>query len=562
MFFLLIILWFIRSVKAILFYVYLWQLKEYHLGRFLAHLGTEKGKRVFSSLYDKVIFFTLVFTTSLIFYPSALMWILVVLYSLECGKGFINLFKKQLKSPVLTKKTIVLIFTALALEVFSVVILFGDFKNTFWLVSWLFVLDIATPLVVSLMVLFLQPITVLWKMRTIEKAKRKRGEFKNLVAIGITGSYGKTSTKEFLAAILSEKYKVLKTKEHQNSEIGVAQCVLNELSPEHEIFIAEMGAYNKGGIKLLCDIVKPKIGILTGINTQHLATYGSQRNIINTKFELIESLPENGTAVLNWENDLIAQNAKIKTSNRGPEFKVIKYSVSKKEDIWAENIKVGKSSISFRVFSKNRALPASPNLAPGIWTTGDFADFKVNVLGGHNILNILAATSCAKQLGMSLDQISKACGKIKQEQGPLRLVKGVDGLNVIDSTYSANPDGLIADLEYLKVWSGKKIIVFPCLIELGSSAIEAHHKIGEKIGEVCDLAIVTTKEMFKEIREGATEKGMDPQKIIFMEDPMEMFQKIKKEISEELLVEYLRNEMVVLLESRVPKDLVNLLVEK
>ena len=146
-----------------------------------------------------------------------------------------------------------------------------------------------TIILIPLLILSFQIPSALWRKNLINKAKQKRLKFKNLLVIGITGSYGKTSTKEFLATILSEKYKVLKTKEHQNSEVGVSQCILNDLKPEHEIFVCEMAAYNRGGIKLLCDIVKPKIGILTGINEQHMATFGSQENIIKTKYELIES---------------------------------------------------------------------------------------------------------------------------------------------------------------------------------------------------------------------------------------------------------------------------------
>ncbi len=125
------------------------------------------------------------------------------------------------------------------------------------------------------------------------------------MVIGITGSYGKTSTKEILYTILAEKFgenKVLKTKEHQNSEVGVSQCILNDLKPEHKIFVCEMASYNRGGIKLLCDIAKPKIGILTGINEQHMSTQGSQENIIKTKYELIESLPQDGLSIFNGEN--------------------------------------------------------------------------------------------------------------------------------------------------------------------------------------------------------------------------------------------------------------------
>ena len=325
----------------------------------------------------------------------------------------------------------------------------------------------------------------------INKAKKKREQFKDLLVIGITGSYGKTSTKEFLATVLAEKYKVLKTKEHQNSEIGISQCILNDLKPEHEIFICEMGAYNRGGIKLLCDIVKPKIGILTGINEQHMVTFGSLENIIKTKYELIESLPEDGIAFFNARNKYC-----LELYQKTPIKKIL----------YGGNIKLA------------------------------------------GLENIEGAKAVARELGMTEEEIVKACQKIENKFGGIQIKEGINGLKIIDATYSANPDGVIAHLEYLKTLPGKKVIIMPCLIELGRASKEVHKKIGQKIAEVCDLAIITTKDRFKELKEGAIEKGMPQENVVFLEDPNEVFEKIEA---------FCGPGDAVLLESRVPTQLVN-----
>ena len=312
--------------------------------------------------------------------------------------------------------------------------------------------------------------------------------------IGVTGSYGKTSTKEYLAAILSVKFNVLKTKEHQNSEVGISQCVLDELSQDHEIFIVEMGAYNRGGIKLLCDIVRPKIGVLTGIDEQHMATFGSQENIIKTKYELIESLPNDGTAFFNGNNQYC-------------------------RDLFQ------KTQIRKKLYGENAPSSYEENLA--------------------------GAVAVAEFLGMNPEAIERGVWKIKTFQAS-RVKKGANGIDIVDSTYSANPSGVIADLDYLKKWSGKKILVMPCLIELGQASQEVHRKIGKKIGEVCDLAIITTKDYFKEIKEGVGEKT------IFIEKPTEISEKIK---------EFTKEGDVVLIESRVghslerTKQLMSLLIK-
>ncbi len=193
----------------------------------------------------------------------------------------------------------------------------------------------------------------------------------------------------------------------------------------------------------------------------------------------------------------------------------------KETDLWASDIKIEKESISFRLSSKE----------------GDQATFNLNLLGAHNIYNVLAAACCAKSLGMTLEEIAKTCGKIERWQSGMQLKPGIDGLNIIDATYSANPTGVISHLDYLKVWPGKKVIIMPCLIELGEASENVHRRIGKKIGEVCDLAIITTKDRFKEITEGAGDKA------IFLENSKEIFEKIK---------DFCREGDVILLESRMP----------
>jgi UDP-N-acetylmuramoyl-tripeptide--D-alanyl-D-alanine ligase len=461
--------------------------------------------------------------------------ILLVIYIIESAQAIKNFFLKKLKLPILTKKIIFLALVSIILEISYFISIFS--LSTPLFIFYLLTFDILTLVIISGIVLFFQPLAALARLLIIKRAIRKRAAFKDLIVIGITGSYGKTSTKEFLSTILSEKFKVLKTEEHQNSEVGVSQCILNELKPEHQIFVVEMGAYNRGGIKLLCDIAKPKIGILTGINEQHLATFGSQENIIQGKYELIESLPRDGTAIFNGDNNYCFElyenteiSKRLSISNVPAKEKIIK------ADAWAENIIVGKDSLSFKVFTKD----------------GESADFKVNLSGGQNVENILMAVIVAKELEMNLNEISRACQKIKIEQGGMKLLKGEKGYNIINSTYSSNPDGVIANLGYLKIWQGKKVIIMPCLIELGKAAKEVHKRIGEKIGQICDLAIITTEDYLKEIKDGAIKSGMWEEKIMFSENPKEIFEKIK---------DFKGVEDIILLQSRVPKGLIDLLIK-
>ena len=480
-------LWFLRTTKSILFWVYLWQLKEYHIGRFLDHFRTEKGKGLLINkiLGIKIFLFAVYFVL-----PLFVFFAVMFFYIFEVIKLFLDLLGKKLRKPVLTKKTALLILTGLLAELLILFFLLGSTLDIKAFALWLLVFDILAPFVVSIIVLAFQPLAVLARNRIIKRAKEKRSKFKNLLVIGIAGSFGKTSTKEFLATILSEKFKILKTKEHQNSEIGISQCILNDLREEQEVFIAEMGAYNKGGIKLLCDIVKPKIGIVTGVNEQHLATFGNMDNLLSAEGggELIESLPADGVAFFNAKNEHcrnLYQKTKIKK-----------------------------------------------------FLYGEQALFS----GGENIFGAMAV---ARELGMTEEEISRACEKIENKFPGIKIKKGIHGLNVIDATYSANPDGVLAHLEYLKALPGKKVIVMPCLIELGKASAEVHRKIGKKIGEACELAIITTKDRFKEIQEGAGEKA------VFIENPKEILEKIKG---------FTREGDNVLLESRLPNQLIRELI--
>ena len=498
------ILWFIIFMKKLFFWVYLWQLKEYHIGRFLDHFHTYKGRKLVLSylLLTKVLVLLGIFGFSrlrLYEIKMALVYLTWLLFLAESAFVFWKVFsKRRIKKPILTRKTAVILSTGFSFMAFIVFSLFVLNLNITRFTFSLLVFDVLAPLIVTFIVLIFQPLAVFLRNRIIKRAKKKRVGFKNLLVIGITGSFGKTSTKEFLATILSERFKVLKTKEHQNSEIGISQCILDDLNSLHEIFIVEMGAYNKGGIKLLCDIVQPKIGILTGINEQHMATFGSLDNIIKTKYELVESLPKDGLAFFNAKN---------------------KYSLELYQ----------KTSINKRLYGQG--------LKPG---------FE----------NIEGAMAVAKELGMSLQEISRGCQKIENRFAGIQIKKGVNGLNIIDATYSANPDGIIAHLEYLKTLPGKKVIVMPCLIELGKASCEVHQRIGKKIGEVCDLAIITTRDRLKEIQAGVgmfeTQSRTISTEVLFIANSKEIIEKIKN---------FCQPGDTVLLESRVPNQLIKQLTE-
>jgi len=526
-------LWFIWIAKYVLFWLYLWQLKDYHVGRLFDHFRTHKGKKIIFNylLIFKIILF--VFSIILGFDPSLLL-ILFLVYLAESVIFLRQVYLKTFKKPVITFKSMFLVGVSF-LAVFAF-LLWNKDKSFVWFLGF----DILTPIIVSIIVLFFQPFSVVIRNKTLRKAKDRLETIRllnDLTVVAITGSFGKTSTKEFLTTILSKKFKVLSTNRHQNSEIGVANCILKSLKPNHQVFIAEVGAYDKGKVKEVCNILKPKIGIVTGVNEQHLALFGSLQNLLSAEGggELAEAITKDGILAVNGDNKYCLDL--IKKSNNLPPNKEKIYALNNKTvdaDVWAEEIEVHKDFVSFVALNKNKEM----------------IHFKVNVLGKHSVQNILGAILIANELGMSFADISEACKNIASEQSGMVLRTEKHGINIIDSSYSANPDGVSADLNYLSVFNGKKVVVMPCLIELGEKSSEIHEKIGRKIGKICDLAIITSKDKFKEIEGGFNETKKGGAKCEFCDNPEDIYS---------MITLFCRSGDAVLLEGRVPGELIKLL---
>lgn len=536
--------WVARTVRLVLFWTYLWQLKNYHIGRFIDHFRTYQGKKILLNPLLIVKCFLLVILLANYYFFNFVFYTLLVIYAVEFFIFTLAIIKKQLKKPVFTPKILLLIFVSLLV---TFVYLFLDYLllarslesfyfYVFWFVALLLVFDIFTPLIVSLVVLIIQPFFVIARTYVLSKARKKMSGFKNVTVIGITGSYGKTSTKEFLTTIVSSKFNVLVTPEHKNSEMGIAQTILNDLNDKHQVFIVEMGAYNKGGIQLLCNMVKPNIGIVTGVNEQHLSTFGSLENLLSAEGgrELVRNLSKDGVIIVNGDNKYCLDLYKKTDINK----KVYTLKSDRIDsDIWTEEISVKKDSVSFIAVSRQKEMD----------------HFNIRMLGGHNIQNILGAVLAAKELGMNMQEISEACKNIKPEQVGIVLKEGVHGIQIIDSSYSSNPDGVVADLDYLSVFGAKKIIVMPCLIELGSKSAQIHEQLGKKMAQVCDMAIITTKDKFSEVSTGFINEGKPEHKIIFCENPKDIFA---------MITTMCKEGDAVLLEGRVPAELIKLLKGK
>jgi UDP-N-acetylmuramoyl-tripeptide--D-alanyl-D-alanine ligase len=323
-------------------------------------------------------------------------------------------------------------------------------------------------------------------------AKKKLKSHPGLIVIGITGSFGKTSTKHFLHRILSEKYNVLMTPGSYNTTMGVVRTIREELKPVHQVFIVEMGAKQIGDISEICALVKPRIGILTAIAEQHLDTFGNISNITRTKFELIDALPPNGLAVLNAGFPEIHNHAK-------PGCQTLYYSLTNDEADFRATVTHCDSQGSAFLVSK-------PQTAAGA--------FKTALLGAHNVSNILASITVACHLGLARDDIRYAVGKLRPVRHRMEIIKTRAGITVIDDAFNANPTGAQMALDAMKLMQGgKKIIITPGIVDLAGRTGHYNKIFGTQIAATCDYAILVGKSHTGPIREGLAQAGFNPDNV-------------------------------------------------
>lgn len=292
----------------------------------------------------------------------------------------------------------------------------------------------------------------------------------NLKVIGITGSYGKTSTKHYLHRILSEHYDVLMTPGSYNTPMGVIRTVREMMKPYNEVFICEMGAKQVGDIKEICDMVHPEIGIVTAVGPMHLESFKSIENVQKTKFELIDALPADGFGVINNDFEYCANR------NVG-NVKTARYGVSTSDgcEYMAKDVKYSATGTSFTVAGND----------------GTSINLKTKLAGECNISNLVAAVTVALHLGLSHEEIRRGVESIEQVEHRLNVKRTPGGLTIIDDAFNSNPAGSRMAVDVLKQFdSGKRIIVTPGMIELGSEQERLNVELGKHIGESVDVAVV------------------------------------------------------------------------
>lgn len=471
-----IALWGFSALMDYLDFASILQLKEYRLDRLRDFWKSQQGQR-YVRRYG--LLWRMLICMALLFWPInpniTIRYILLGLFSLDAVRLVYVLGTHKLRRPKATVKAGAIVATAFLLEVGLAL-----YKH-----SWdaVFGLIIFRPFLIASITFLSNKITRQLKNWYIYRASRKLAKHPNLTIIGITGSYGKSTVKEYSSHILSKKFRVLKTPGNINTDIGVALFLLRQNLAEADVLVVEMGAYKIGEIDKICQMVKPKIAVLTAIIEQHLILFGSIKNVQTAKYELLRSIPADGLVVTNADNkycteyltELTCQNQQTfgEESENQPTLLI--------------------EETGFRNgFASGRYL-----------YQGNSWHITAPVVGAHQISNLAPAVMVATHLGMSQEEITVACATLPAGDHGLRIFP-FGQATIIDDSYNSNPKGFTAALEVMGSFpsSQSRVVITRGMMELGERHEELHETIAEEIAFYADTLVIITPDAATPLKRG------------------------------------------------------------
>jgi UDP-N-acetylmuramoyl-tripeptide--D-alanyl-D-alanine ligase len=505
---------------TVLSQTYLWQRKEYRLDRMLSAIKDSEFHPA-TTIYLSISFFA--FIGWLLKYASQQneanligLFILLIVNAFF----FYRFLNKGIFRPQLTIKSSLVLTTITLILAFYVLLII--FPTTSHALRWA-TLTILTPLIATLIVAFINILTESKKQSIIKQATKLRSLQYDLTVIGITGSFGKTSTKYFASQLIPQ---ITISSEHRNSELSIAQDILEHLNQDTTSYLVELGAYCRGEIAALAKLTQPTIGAITAIGSQHLSLFGSQQAILDTKWELIKALPANGIAILNADDPLLVKKSQTLSN------KSIWFSTEKKADIYIENINVKNQHISCTLHIKESSK-----------------DIEIP-LASHGLLkSAIAAVAIAFAHGDNIDDIFSKIQKLKPFPKTMEIKIGPNHSTVIDDSYSANEHGAINAISHLSTFSSqdKRIIMVP-LIELGKEGHQVHQKISSSINNSSASVYIYGNTYKKDLS-----SNINPSKIHYISNPKHLAEKATRNITKDT---------VILLEGRIPNTVHHALFKK
>lgn len=350
-------------------------------------------------------------------------------------------------------------------------------------------------------------------LQALQQVARDRRRRMNLKVVGITGSVGKSTTKELVAQVLSQRFCTLKSFGNLNNEIGIPLTLL-QLTEEHERAVLEMGFYVPGEIKFLCDLALPQVGVITNIGPVHAERAGSIENIGMGKTELVQALPPapDGLAILNYDDSRVREMA------HQTRAEVFFYGLDPAADLWADGVEgLGLDGIRFRLHYQNEVL-----------------HLKVPLIGRHSVHTALRAAAVGLKDGLTWQEIVDG---LHSHQTQLRLVavRAENGALILDDTYNASPESTLAALNLLEELEGRKVAVLGDMLELGQYEEQGHKMVGVRVAEVTD-ELVTVGERAKMIAESAAQSGLSQEAITEFEDSQQVIEFLRERLTSQDVV--------------------------
>ena len=407
----------------------------------------------------------------------------------------VSLLTRKYKKPLVVTKRVKRLYATIAVIDILIIALTGVLTDrVLYAAVATIAINVLSPVILLISNVILRPVEKHINQRFYNEAKDILASMPDLKIIGVTGSYGKTSTKHYLNRILSEKYDVMITPGNFNTTLGVIRTIREYLKPYNEVFIVEMGAKQTGDIKEICDLVKPSIGIVTAVGEQHLESFKTVENVQRTKFELVDALPADGLAIVN--NDF-----KMAAARPVDNVECKRYAIKNTDnaDYIADIKEVAPDGTTFVVKGDGKEY-----------------EFHTRLVGECNISNLTAAVIAALRLGVEEKKIAYAIEKIEQVEHRLNMKRTAGGVTIIDDAYNSNPTGSKMALDVLSAMTqGQRIIVTPGMVELGDKQYELNKELGAYAVTRADKIIVVGQYNKDALNEGLIEGGAEENQVLF-----------------------------------------------
>ncbi len=507
------------------------QLSDYKFSKYFIWFAKDKGKNFTRIFFLTFLTLSALLVTNFLFIhliaSEVLIYLGLIFYFAFAIYYIIKVLRAPQKTPLkITNRVLrleICVFVINALLTYAFFIVFVGFTDYFKLLG-IPILIIFVPLIVALANLIMLPFENLNKLKYQNRAINKINKMPDLIKIGITGSYGKTSTKNFLYDLLKRKYKVVKTPSSYNTPMGITKTILNCLDADTQVLICEFGANFMGDIEYLTKLIKPQICAITSVGNQHLESFKTLNNIKNTKNEIVLYSPENATCVFNTNCETTTSLYNSCTKNK-LSCKINDTSA----DISAVNIEYNENGASFILrMGENKA------------------NVSCSVLGEYLIADLLIAVAIAIKVGMTFDEVVKAIKKVKPVENRLELKKLKNGLLILDDSFNANVLGASQALKTLALFKNRvKVVATPGIVELGTQQFEANKNFGAEMAKIADKVVIINKVNAQSLKTGLLDNGFDANNIYEVEN---LF------VAKDLLKKILSPNDIVLIENDLPDN--------